>query len=125
MLTFKKKYFILTILLFLTEIFIALYVKDSIIRPFGGDFLVVILIYCFLKTFWKQSAEIIAVAVLIFSYGIEIAQYFKIVELLHLQGNKLARIIIGTSFHWLDLLAYTLGVMTAYFFDKKTSIFDN
>jgi len=43
---FHLKYFIATVLLFFVEAVIARYMHDSFIRPFGGDFLVVILMYC-------------------------------------------------------------------------------
>lgn len=111
---FHKVYFILTILLFLIEVFIALYVRDAIIRPYGGDFLVVILIYFFIRSFWNISPLKAIVGVLLFSYLIEILQYFKLVNLLGLQGNRMAEIIIGTGFSWWDMLAYTLGAITVY-----------
>lgn len=98
---------------------IALYVKDSIIRPYGGDFLVVILLYYLVRAFWKGTPFPIALAVLLFAYTVEILQYFKIVNLLGLQGNRLAEIIIGTGFSWWDMLAYTLGILTVYFLDNK------
>ena len=42
MLRFNKTYFLLTILLFCTEVIIALFVHDNFIRPYFGDVLVVI-----------------------------------------------------------------------------------
>lgn len=110
MLQFNHIYFIWTIILLIIEILIALYLHDPIIRPYGGDFLVVILIYCFVKSFVKISNFKAAIGVLIFSYAVEILQYFKIVEILGLQHSNIANIIIGTSFAWADLLAYTLGI---------------
>ena len=96
MFQFNRNYFILTILLFLTEIAIAIYVHDDFIRPYFGDFLVVILLYCFVKSFVKVSVLVAASLVLIFSFGIEIAQHFNMVEKLGLQ----------------HLLAYALGILT-------------
>jgi len=119
MFVFKKNYFILTLLLFAVEVFIALFIKDRIIRPYGGDLLVVILIYYFLRSFWNQSPGIIALVVLLFSFSIEFLQYFKLVELLGLSAYPLARIVIGTSFHWLDLVAYAIGVAIVYAIDRK------
>ena len=43
---FRPIYFYWTIVLFFVEVLIALFVHDGIIRPFLGDVLVVILIYC-------------------------------------------------------------------------------
>jgi len=110
MLKFQRKYFIATIILFLVEVFIALFVHDSFIRPFFGDVLVVILIYCFIKSFINSPVVITAVAVLLFACTIEVLQYFNIVKVLGLQNSAVARTVIGTSFEWTDLLAYMLGV---------------
>ena len=107
---FHKKYFLLVLLLFLTEVFIGTYLHDAIIRPYGGDFLVVILIYCFVKSFLNTPVKATALAVLLFSYLIETLQYFHLVDLLGIK-SKIARIVIGTSFAWIDLLAYTLGIL--------------
>jgi hypothetical protein len=51
-----------------------------------------------------------AIAVLLFSYLIEVLQYFNIIKMLGLQNSNLARVVIGTSFEWTDLIAYTLGI---------------
>ena len=104
-------YFIATVLLFLIELFIALYIHDDFIRPYFGDFLVVILLYCFFRALFNFSVLHTAIFVLLFAYFIEALQYFKIVEILHLQKYKIARVVIGTSFAWVDILAYTLGVI--------------
>jgi hypothetical protein len=112
MFQFNRNYFLLTILLFLTEIAIAIYVHDDFLRPYFGDFLVVILLYCFVKSFVKVSVLVAASLVLIFSFGIEIAQHFNMVEKLGLQHSKIARVVLGNSFAWMDLLAYVLGILT-------------
>ena len=110
MFRFHKTYFLLTLLLFLTEVLIALYVHDNFIRPWFGDFLVVILLYCFLRSFVAFSSSTAALLVLVFSFSVEMAQYFKLVNLLQLQDNKIARTVIGTTFEWTDLMAYMFGV---------------
>jgi DNA integrity scanning protein DisA with diadenylate cyclase activity len=121
MLRFNLKYFLLSLLLFITEIAIALYLHDEFIRPYVGDYLVVMLLYCMVRTIYQAPAIKVAIAVLIFSYLIEIGQYFHLVNLLGLQHNKLARVVIGTSFAWSDIIAYTLGILTVIILDKKGS----
>ena len=118
MFRFQKQYFILAILLFILEVLIATYAHDKIVRPYVGDFLVVILLYCFVKSFWHGSSLLIAVSVLIFSYLIEISQYFHLVNLLGLQKLRLASIILGSSFEWIDLIAYTVGIAFVLFVEK-------
>ena len=107
---FQRKYFLWTILLFTVEICIALFVHDRIVRPYVGDLLVVILLYCFVKSFIKISVWKAAIGVLIFAYLIEVLQALKLIYWLGLQHSKIARTIIGISFQWLDLLAYTVGI---------------
>jgi hypothetical protein len=109
---FNPFYFFWTIPLLVIEILIAKYVHDKIIRPYGGDFLVVILIYCFIKSFFNTSIKWTAIGVLLFSFLVETLQYFHIINKLGLEKSKFARTIIGTSFAWTDIIMYTLGVLT-------------
>jgi len=111
MVKFNKHYFTLALLLFVIESIIGAAVHDTIIRPYGGDFLVVILLYCFVKSFANTPVFKTACAVLLFSYLVEISQYFHLVSLLGLQNSKIAKILLGTSFSFTDLLAYTFGIL--------------
>jgi hypothetical protein len=110
MLKFHKGYAWLSLLLLLTEIAIAVFVQDSIIRPYIGDLLVVILIYCFIRSFFSIRVWKTAIAVLLFAYTLEILQYLRIVELLGLGHSRFANIIIGNVFAWMDMLMYTMGI---------------
>jgi hypothetical protein len=105
-------YLSLAIILFIIEVLIALYVHDSIIRPFGGDYLVVILLYCLLKGFVDLPVRQSALIVLLFSYLVEGLQYLQIVHHLGLDDSKLANIVIGNYFSWVDILCYSLGIIT-------------
>lgn len=118
MLTFNKNYFILFVLVFLAETLIALYVDDAFVRPYFGDVLVVILVYCFVKSFVKIAVLPAAVLVLLFAFAVEALQFMNIVEKLGLQDNAMARTVIGTSFSWHDLLCYALGIFTVLLAEK-------
>ena len=118
MFTFKQSYFFFAILLFMVEVLIALYVKDRFVRPYVGDVLVVILIYCFVRSFIKLPIFTMAVAVLIFAFSVECLQYYGIVYKLGLQGSAIARTVIGTSFEWIDLIAYTIGTVIVLITEK-------
>lgn len=107
---FNKVYFGLAVFLFITEILIACYVHDAIIRPYIGDLLVVILLYTFIRAFLNTPTIQTAIAVLLFSYFIETMQYFNVVRLLGMQDSNTARTIIGVSFEWIDIIAYTAGI---------------
>jgi hypothetical protein len=114
------RYFILTISLLVTEILIALYMHDSIIRPYGGDFLVVMLIYCFVMIFLHQPPVPVALGVLLFAYAVEVSQYFHVVVLLGLGHSRAANIILGNSFSWTDMLCYTLGILLVIVVEKAS-----
>jgi Protein of unknown function (DUF2809) len=118
LLKFNWFYFALTVILFGIEILIARFAHDQIIRPYIGDLLVVMLIYCFVKSSLNTPVLITALCVLAFSYTIETLQYFNIVERLGLGNSKIARIVIGTSFEWIDLVAYTLGIGLVLFLEN-------
>ena len=123
MLKFNRRYFGLFSLIFTVETLIALYVHDNFIRPYFGDVLVVILIYCFVKSFLNLRVITAAILVLLFAFTIEFLQYLNIVEKLSLQNSKIARTIIGTSFSWFDMLSYISGIffvlLAEYLFRKK------
>jgi len=110
-LQFNKYYFGLAVLLFNTEVLIASFVDDTIIRPYGGDFLVVILVYCSVKTFVRKDVWITATGTLVFAYVVEFTQYFHLIELLGWQNSAIARNLMGTTFRWMDMFAYTLGII--------------
>ncbi|MEN8817254.1 MAG: DUF2809 domain-containing protein [Nonlabens sp.] len=95
----------------MVEFFIEQYVHDSFIRPYLGDFLVVILLYAILISISKLQVYTAAVVTLIFSYLVETAQYLQLVSFLGLEEYKWSRIIIGTSFSWWDVLMYSLGFL--------------
>lgn len=118
MLRFNKNYFGLTMLIFITEVLIALFVRDRFVRPYLGDVLVVILLYCFIRSFLHSSVFLPAIAVLIFSFVVEFLQHINIVERLGLGKSKIARIVIGSSFSWFDILSYTAGIAIVLVVEK-------
>lgn len=108
----KIPYLITSILLLIVEITIALYANDQFIRPILGDYLAVILLFYILATFLRISLNKIALISLLTSYIIEGLQFIHILELLDLEKYTFLRIVLGTSFSWMDMLAYTLGALT-------------
>ena len=71
------------------EVFIGLFVHDGFIRPFMGDVLVVILIYTFIRIFIPEKIRLLPLFIFIFAAGVETLQYFRIVEALGLQDNRI------------------------------------
>ncbi len=112
------KYIVSFIILLITEIFIALFVNDAIIRPYVGDILVIILMYTFIRGFVQKPIKFLPVYLFCFASIVEIMQYYRIVELLHLQNNKIISTIIGTSFDIKDILCYLIGSIILIIWDK-------
>ena len=116
-LRFNRKYFVVAVVIFFIEILIAVFVHDRFIRPYVGDVLVVILIYCFVKSFLDLPVLPTALAVLLFSFAIETLQYYEIVNRLGLQDSTIASTVIGNSFAWIDVLAYIIGIILVLCFE--------
>ncbi len=96
MIKFNLKYFIAFFLLLVIEIIIERY-ATGFIRHTLGDYLVVILLYCLIKGFLKIS---------------------NLQNIFPKNYSRTVQIILGTSFSFLDLVAYSLGVLTVYLIDK-------
>ena len=104
------------------EVLIAMYVQDDFIRPYFGDFLVVILMYCFLRTFANLDVKLTVIAVLLFSYLIEVLQYLSFVDWIGMGNSEIARTVIGTSFAWIDIVAYTTGSLAILWFERMKPV---
>lgn len=108
---FYKYYFLLSLLLLVIEFIIGADFHDAVIRPYGGDFIVVVLMYCVVKSFVNAPVFQTACFVLVFAVLVEISQYFHLIKLLGWQHSAFARLMLGTSFSFTDMLAYVLGIV--------------
>ncbi|MFZ0491468.1 MAG: DUF2809 domain-containing protein [Salegentibacter sp.] len=109
----KRYYFAGFTGLLVLEILIEEFAHDDFIRPYLGDFLVVILLYCFLMALTNVSVLKGLIAVLAFSFAVEFFQLINIVKVLQYQPPKIVMIMLGSSFSAWDLLTYTLGIAFA------------
>ncbi len=120
MLKRKGVYFLITILCFALCVLIVKTMSNfQTIRGFIGDVIVTVLIYCSVKTFIRIRPIKLSLIVLVFSYAVECLQYLNFIDIIGLGENKIARIVIGTTFDWRDLAAYTMGVIFVYLLDTK------
>ena len=116
--TLKAKYALIAIATFFAEILVAtVFAQIAFVRSHLSDFLVVILIYYFVKIFWKLPPVPLAMVVFLFACGVEATQYFHLVDSLGMRHDSLLGIISGTSFSWLDILAYLLGSLASCIID--------
>ena len=115
----NKYYLIFALLLFITEALIAIYLTTGFIRYTLGDYLCVILLFCFVKSFLEIDSFKLAFGVLVFAFLVEFLQLLDILEVFNLQNNHFMALILGSTFHISDLVAYTLGIITVIFFEYK------
>jgi VanZ family protein len=108
---YRTQYLLLAMLLLLLEVIIGAHVHDRFIRPYAGDFLITIFLYCLVQSAVRRPVAPVLAAVLFFSYVIEISQHFHLVTRLGLAHSHLARLVLGSAFSWVDVLAYTLGAL--------------
>lgn len=117
---YRLSYLVVTLMIFSLEVLIAtVWSHHHFIRAYGGDFLVVILIYTAWKVVWNSEPYRLAWGVLVFAVLVELAQYLNITDHLQLGADSVARVVVGTSFSWLDILMYALGCLAIYVVDKR------
>ncbi len=104
-------YGILFCVILITEICIALFVKDDFIRPYVGDILITTLICCFIQTFVSEKVRLLPVYVFIFAAAVEIGQYFDFVKIIGLDDNRFFSVLLGRTFAVADLVCYALGCL--------------
>lgn len=108
-LRFHRAHARVALLLFAVELSIALFVDDAFVRPYLGDVLVIPLVYCLVATFIQVRPVRLGLSVLGLAFAVEAAQYFALSSVLGLEGNPIARVVLGTSYSTLDLVAYAVG----------------
>ncbi len=116
----NKKYIVSFLVLFIIEALIALFVHDNFIRPYIGDILVIILMYTFIKGIINKNIKFLPIYLFLFALFVEVMQYLKIIEFLNLENNKVASIIMGTSFDVKDILCYFIGSIILIIYEKRS-----
>lgn len=111
--TFRLPWLLAALTLLAVEVAIARYVSSGVLRGFGGDVLVVVLVFALLRACVAQPAARLALWSLLFACAIECLQGLGMVDALGLHGqtalHRIARIALGTTFDLWDLVAYTCG----------------
>lgn len=96
-------------LLLLTEVLIALFVRDAFIRPYLGDVLAVITLWALVRIWIPDGARLLPLGVTAAALAVEFLQYIHILRRLGLGENPFFRILLGSVFDWADVLCYLVG----------------
>lgn len=108
-------YLILSGILFVTEFLIAVFVPSpSWLRDYGGDMLIIPLIYCLVRIFVRILPRLMPFLMCCIGFLFEIAQYFQLSDRLGFARGSVMSIIIGTHFTWGDILCYLIGMIFIY-----------
>ena len=91
------------------EIAIARFVHDDLVRPYIGDSLAVVAVYLALRAVTRLRMVSSVTIAFTFACGIEVGQFFHLVDVLGLGANRVARIVLGTTFGLMDFVAYASG----------------
>lgn len=105
----KLGYLAVAIVLFAIEVLIALFVRDDFVRPYVGDVLAVALVYAGLRAVTPFGLNAALAVTLAIAFVVEIAQALGFLAALGLGDNAVARVVLGGTFDWADLAAYTAG----------------
>jgi Protein of unknown function (DUF2809) len=116
--TGRSIYFIAAVIILMIEIAIALGIGGAFIRGSVGDILVIVLIYCLLRTFPIFPPITAAITAVATGFLDEALQYINISERLRLQAGSILYIIIGNTFSPHDLLMYLMGGGLALTIDR-------
>ena len=107
-------YGICAALLLLTEVCIGRFVHDAFIRPYFGDVLVGILIWCVIRVILPRRPAYLSPIVLGFCFLTEFVQLLHPADLLPAASSPLLRILLGNTFSVTDLVCYTCGLFPLF-----------
>ncbi|KEO91500.1 hypothetical protein EH31_02195 [Erythrobacter longus] len=116
-----RGYALAALSIFAVEVVIALFVRDAFIRPVFGDVLAAALVYCGLMAIFDTPKTAAAMVAFAFACLIEALQYLDALTFLGLEQNPIARVVLGTTFSWGDIIAYLVGAIAALLIDKRLS----
>ena len=91
------------------EIFIGVCVRDHLVRPYLGDVLVVVLIYCALRVVFPKGIKLLPLYVFMFALSVELLQLFDIVGILGIPPGSFVGVVIGSTFSFPDVICYAVG----------------
>ncbi len=116
----RSRYAAHAVALFLIELAIALFVHDDFVRPYVGDVLVVPLVYFVVMAVYPGRTLRVLIGVFVFACLVELAQLAQVVDRLHIENTAL-RVIIGTTFAVEDIVAYAVGALLTYAYERAAS----
>ena len=111
MIRIRRGYAAGALAVFATELFIALFVRDSLVRPLVGDSLAVVLVYLTVRALTGLRRVAAVALALGAALAVELGQLLDVIGILGLSDNRMAGLVLGARFDPLDLIAYLGGAL--------------
>ncbi len=110
----RLPYIIIFVVLVGVEVVIALTQHGNFIRNYGGDIIVMWVLYCLVQAVLggKNNHYIVNLCLLAFAFAVEFVQLWGFADRFGIE-NHFLRTLIGTSFAAEDLLCYAAGTAIA------------
>jgi xanthine/uracil/vitamin C permease (AzgA family) len=91
----------------------------SFIRGSLGDVLVIVLVYLAIRGSVAWAPATATIAAIGLGFIVEGLQFFHLADLIGLKKGSVARLVLGSTFSWEDLLMYLLGGYCALALDRR------
>ena len=101
-------YLAATLIILAVEVLIALYVHDCFVRPYFGDVLAVVFVYCLARAVLKRVPRLLALYVFLIAAMVEVSQLLGLATMLGVDRGPLG-VVLGGVFDWADLAMYMIG----------------
>lgn len=94
----------------------------AILGKYPGDALWATMVFAGLA-FLKPQASTARLAILAFaiSCAVELSQLYQAPWLTSIRGTTLGHLVLGSTFSWLDIVAYAVGVLAALLVDMRVT----
>lgn len=96
-------------LLLAAEIVIAVFVRDSFVRPYGGDVLAVCVLFCLARIVFPRGYRLLPLWVFVFACGAELVQALNLPAVFPALQHPVLRVLLGQTFDPADLVCYAVG----------------
>lgn len=117
------KYIIVFVMLLIIEIFIGIFMHKGFIRDYGGDMLILPLLYAFTRIFLVEDSKTtrlyLPLGLFLFGVCVELLQAVDLIDILEIGRNSTLGIIIGSTCDWKDILCYLAGTVLILCYNYK------
>jgi hypothetical protein len=121
------KYIIMFVMLLIIEILIGTFMHQGFIRDYGGDILIIPLLYAFIRIFWVEDSKTtrlyLPLGLFLFGVCVELLQAVNLIDILEIGRDSTLGIIIGSTCDGKDILCYLAGTVLISGWNYKVKLF--